>query len=108
MNAQDQAFIAGLTAYLETVTTKGLEAAEADLPRPPAALQDTAALAAAFHAFTGQLYASHEIYALIANGNLDIDIPRRLYMAMPAKALQANLRHLTWQTHSGQGHGLPR
>lgn len=98
MNAQDQAFIAGLTAYLETVTTKGLEAAEADLPRPPAALQDTAALAAAFHAFTGQLYASHEIYTQIANGNLDIDIPRRLYMAMPAKALQANLRHLTWQT----------
>lgn len=98
MNAQDQAFIAALTTYLETIAAKGLEAAATVLPSPPADLQDTTALAAAFKTVAGQLHASHAIYAQIAEGNLDVDIPRNLYMAMPAKALQANLRHLTWQT----------
>ena len=33
----------------------------------------------------------------IANGHLDTDISRDNVLAMPQKALQASLRHLTWQ-----------
>jgi len=98
MNAQDQAFVDALTAYIETATNKGLEAAEVMLPAQSDDLQDTAALAAAFQTFAGQLHASYAIYTNIAGGNLDAEIPREHYLAMPAKALQANLRHLTWQT----------
>ncbi len=98
MNAQDHAFVAALTTYLETVTTKGMDAAATLMPQPPADLQDTATLAVAFRSFAAQLHASHKVYTEIADGNLDVDIPRRLYLAMPAKALQANLKHLTWQT----------
>ncbi len=98
MNAQDQSFVAELTSYLETVTSKGVEAAADVMPATATELEDTAALASAFHAFAAQLHTSHAIYAQIADGNLDVDIPRHLYLAMPAKALQASLRHLTWQT----------
>lgn len=98
MNEQDQAFIAELTAYLEAVTSKGVDAASKVMPAPATELQDTAALASAFHAFAAQLHASHNIYAQIAEGNLEVEIPRHLYLAMPAKALQASLKHLTWQT----------
>jgi len=98
MNAQDHAFVAALTTYLETVTAKGMDAAATLMPTLPADLQDTAALAAAFQTFAAQLHASHEVYTEIADGNLDVDIPRHLYLAMPAKALQASLKHLTWQT----------
>ncbi len=98
MNTQDQAFVAELTAYLEAVTSKGVEAAAKIMPSPATELQETVALAAAFQAFAAQLHTSHDIYEQISEGHLDIDIPRRLYLAMPAKALQANLKHLTWQT----------
>lgn len=98
MNTQDQAFVAELTAYLEAVTSKGVDAAAKVMPAPATELQDTAALASAFHAFAAQLHASHTIHAQIAEGNLDVDIPRHLYLAMPAKALLASLKHLTWQT----------
>ena len=33
----------------------------------------------------------------IANGRLDAEISRDNILAMPTKALQANLKHLTWQ-----------
>jgi diguanylate cyclase (GGDEF)-like protein len=97
MNAADKAFIAAVTTYLETATTKGLDAASSVIPTISDELTDTAALATAFNAFSQQLQASHEHYNQLAKGILDVDIPRQLYMAMPAKALQANLKHLTWQ-----------
>lgn len=98
MTTDDQAFLNSLTAYFRTVTHKGLEQAEIPIPASTHELEETNELAAAFKTFAEQLHTAYRSYLKIAAGDLSEEIPRRHYLAMPAKAIQADLKHLTWQT----------
>jgi PAS domain S-box-containing protein len=42
---------------------------------------------------------NHEFIINLSAGNLEMEAPRKNRMADPYKELQANLRHLVWQTH---------
>jgi signal transduction histidine kinase len=51
------------------------------------------------HHFLDQVFAAYSHQKYIAEGNLDHVIERNNVLAMPLKALQANLRHLVWQVN---------
>lgn len=51
-----------------------------------------------FKTFILQYYEGANFINALADGNLDVDPPRRNYVISHYKQLQSNLRHLTWQT----------
>jgi signal transduction histidine kinase len=51
-----------------------------------------------FKKFIQQYYEGANFINALAEGNLDIEPPRRNYVISHYKQLQSNLRHLTWQT----------
>ncbi len=100
MTEGDRIYIRDLIVYLQTLNAKGVERAGAVMPAPDPnhRLEETAALAFAFNPVLQQLHQAYAIYTCLANGDLSHEIPSTLYLAMPAKALQSGLKHLTWQT----------
>jgi diguanylate cyclase (GGDEF)-like protein len=55
-------------------------------------------LAGALSKLADSLAEAREFVFAVSQGQLDVDIPPRNHLISPFKQLQANLRHLTWQT----------
>lgn len=55
-------------------------------------------LAAKINRLLDMVSGSREAIVPLSNGILDIDLPRGNFLTAPFKQLQANLKHLTWQT----------
>ena len=53
-----------------------------------------------------QINESYRFAEALANGELQTEVSRTNIFAMPLKALQSNLRHLTWQTNQVAGGDL--
>lgn len=104
MTAATESFLAALTRRVDAVADG--EAAP-PLPAGLADEQDAAALAlaAAVDRLATNTRALRDYSLALAEGRLDYVPPPRVHLLGPLKALQANLRHLTWQTQEvANGH----
>ncbi len=91
----DQAVLEALLAFCRQLCTRGIE----KNPQLPALPEQTDNLdLQPLNALLQHILEAHQLAASMAQGKLDGSADRLNPLAMPLKALQANLRHLTWQT----------
>lgn len=95
MNADRPGFLVEIAARIDSFAEGG-RVRPLVLPddAPPAWEQ----LAAAVDRLSGVLNELRRVSTAIAAGQIDVEVPPRLHLLDPLKALQSSLKHLTWQT----------
>lgn len=94
MNALDRQVICELTEQLGRVLRGDFSPRDLSVPPGPELSQ----LADFIARLTDSLRESQEFITMLSQGGLDVAAPSRNNLIAPVKQLQANLRHLTWQT----------
>ena len=94
MNEHDQRYLATAAVIIDQVL-----AAQGAKPLRPAGLSpELQTFAERFDQLLDAFETSRRFMILLANGNIAHDPPPGIHLLGPLKHLQANLRHLTWQT----------
>jgi len=94
VNEQDRRYLAAAASSIK----KLLSARSAAPLRPDGLSPDLQAFAEAFDSLIEELAVLRRFTVTLANGDLSYEAPARQHLLDPLKQLQANLRHLTWQT----------
>ena len=89
-------FLEALNDYLKTVTSRGVEFAEKKYP--DFSCTDDNELVSNLKKYIEMVRDAYLFNKTLSNGDLSVETSSLNFLAMPSKALQANLKHLVWQT----------
>jgi signal transduction histidine kinase len=99
MSSDHLSNIAKLTSYFENISAKGIERGARDRPTLNAdyAEEEWQQFYNALDNFINMVLEAYEYQKKIASGDLTAEVGRKNAAAMPLRALQSSLKHLTWQ-----------
>ncbi len=108
MSSPHLANLVKLTSYFENISRKGIERGGTE--RPVLQADDTEEELQQFYNaldnFIDTVLEAYEYQKKIASGDLAAEVGRKNVAAMPLRALQASLKHLTWQASQVAGGDL--
>ena len=87
-----------INEYIDIVLTKGMEIAGENYPEIAVGNNSDDTFILNFKSYIDKVQQAYDYIKELSNGNLSVCIGQFNYIAMPLKALQANLKHLIWQT----------
>jgi len=94
MKDRERQLLSELTARLERVLRGDFSAGRTSMPVTP----ELAPLADLVAQISDSLREAQVFISALSQGRLEVEPPSRNHLVSPFKQLQANLRHLTWQT----------
>lgn len=99
MSSLHLADLVKLTSYFENIAKKGIERGGAERPVLQADdnEKELQQFYSALNSFIDTVLEAYEYQKKIASGDLAAEVGRKNVVAMPLRALQASLKHLTWQ-----------